>query len=155
MAPPLMFNVKGVSDGIQYSLGLSLGDANPTDPLPSCMSGALVLPPGATADMFAAQMTAWISTCPGYVAVHAPPATYFTITASPAPGPFRLWVGDAGSIPRCQVNGNYGCSFNPTITDITSQVIVPTMGDWGLVTLTLLLLTAAALMIRRRRHQRS
>jgi hypothetical protein len=104
-----LYRVSGNSDGVGYSYGVSLNNANPV------MVVGNPLPVGSSASAFASAFAAGISAnFPGFLAT-ATGATFSINTVPPGTTPFRFWIGDALGVPQCQVTGGI-CSFNPTVT---------------------------------------
>ena len=65
-----------------------------------------------------------------------------------------LYVGPFGELlPDCEVT-EAGCPFNPFVYKVSAgpEEKVPTLSEWGLIVLALLLLTGAACVIWRRRR---
>ncbi len=142
--------IKGVSDGVGWSWWIDFDDdvQNMTSELHN-LNVPPVLPVGAGAVSFACAFAESIGM----------PATStdncFTIRV---PRPFSLRVGEAGSIPTCEVTewlqvGGGGCRFNPLITlgPGPPGATIPTLGQTWLILLVLMLASAGAVLAYRRR----
>jgi hypothetical protein len=143
------FSVLGTSDGVGWSLGVTVGGN------PIC---EVIVPTGTVAigQGPAAFATAFVNAINGdpacaFEAVSATlnPASVFDISA---PLGFAFYVADESQLNPCTVTGSViGCSFNPTIIEVISA---PTLSPWALSTLLLLLgvIGSGALVARRRGH---
>lgn len=108
--------------------------------------------PGALVDRFVASLNA-------HMAPHARArrisANCFRVTGFAISGldTMVLRVGPINDPRACLVHGRNRCSFNPTISEVSSSA-VPSTTQWGLIALGLLLAGSLAFMIQRRIRMR-
>lgn len=147
--------IQGTSTGIGYSWGVDTDETSLTPTFEDFnLNAPAVLPVGSSGADLAAALVTSVNSTPGpcFAAISSPTSC---LTIGCSGGPPRLFVGPQGSTPACLVTVGSPCNYNPTITKVAELERIPTLSQWGLATLALLLLTAGAFLARRRRIPRA
>jgi hypothetical protein len=108
-------------------------------------SGPFSVPPVAVPGTAIQLATRWVAnmTSNGVTATQLTGSQAHCFTISPG--------GQILTVDGCQVTSNQnGCTFNPTVIEVVAPPI-PTVSEWGLVVLTLVLLIGAKIYFARRR----
>lgn len=63
---------------------------------------------------------------------------------------FKLFVGTGGLVADCEVDA-VGCEVNPLIYNANARATIPTISQWGVVVMALLLVTGGTIVLIRRR----
>lgn len=166
---PSVYGIAGMSDAIGWTFGLSLaGSGVPAGTMTAAVPGGVV-PIGAGPAAFVPEFVNRINGNPPFPGITGPdPDCICALPTGPGfdviagrngPPAYDLWITAPAACntaapppagPPANVNG---CTFNPTITLLSGATSIPTLGEWGLILLVVLLLGTGAFLAARRRAQ--